>query len=51
MLTCHHFINHKSLGILTHLSERPKNHARVQGRVSFKAALSDEGHIGMIKIC
>jgi hypothetical protein len=45
------FYRPQTLGILTHISERPKNHARVQGRVSFNATLSDEGHIGMIKIC
>jgi hypothetical protein len=30
------------------LSERPKNHTRVQGRVSFNATLGDECNIGKI---
>jgi len=33
---------------MTQLSERFKTHARVQGRVSFNTALSDEGNIGTI---
>jgi len=33
---------------MTHLSERSKNHAKVQGRDSFNVTLRDEGNIGTI---